>query len=444
MYKSQKLFDKTVRLFVYIATGIQTLLGLIWFAMNITVYKPNILSENYIQASKSLVVDDYMGILYALFLRLFGWTHNSIGINIPFLYLTQLILVLISAFVLVNAIFARRLSRVDKLVVSVLATFNPLSLQISCQIGRGALLLTFFALFVAGVVSVIRNINWKGMGKLSCAALAITFLNYECAYLLIAALVILAVIMIKKNGKVSLAMLAVSLLVGAGIVVNGVVAEPYAYMRGQRSFESVMFQRFAWPDMMDVKEQVEDLFSIDVQYESANACKSVENLYTSLMYKIEMSADYTRVSDFYLNWALLQLSIDTKVQVRRLAVDLILGFIGPASIPVVYIFKISNTLIADALTGFVELWYKGFLCYISLFISFFYLSLALSIMKLIKSREIKAKRKYVVLWIGINGFTSMFVAFWAGRGFDYRNLTVSSLVTIVMVAGFLLTEKEKI
>ena len=90
MYKRQVIFDKSIKLFIYLATIMQFVLGLLWLFKNLTVYTPDPISESYIQASKSLVVDDYMGILYATFLKCFSWSKNGLGISISTLYIFQI------------------------------------------------------------------------------------------------------------------------------------------------------------------------------------------------------------------------------------------------------------------------------------------------------------------------------------------------------------------
>ena len=49
-----------------VLTALQVLMGVLWAAGNFGVYRPVFLSDDYLAAAKTLAVDDYMGILYAL------------------------------------------------------------------------------------------------------------------------------------------------------------------------------------------------------------------------------------------------------------------------------------------------------------------------------------------------------------------------------------------
>ena len=104
MYKRQETFAKSIRLFIYFSAIVQLALGLFWLVKNLTVYNPDLMSESYIQASKSLVVDDYMGILYALFLRSvsFALRENGIGVSLVYLLFSFLLTWLKSSFLIMN------------------------------------------------------------------------------------------------------------------------------------------------------------------------------------------------------------------------------------------------------------------------------------------------------------------------------------------------------
>ena len=66
---------------------IEVILGLIWIIFNITGFYEDSIAFNYIAASKTLVIDDYMGLGYAILVGIFG--HGSV------MYIFQLLVLLI-------------------------------------------------------------------------------------------------------------------------------------------------------------------------------------------------------------------------------------------------------------------------------------------------------------------------------------------------------------
>ena len=86
MEKKQALFNFIERVF-YLLAGVQILLGLIWVISNIAVI-PNLEeSRLYLQISRDLVMDEYVGFLYPVLLKVLGFLGDKFCV---ILYLLQI------------------------------------------------------------------------------------------------------------------------------------------------------------------------------------------------------------------------------------------------------------------------------------------------------------------------------------------------------------------
>ena len=77
MESDKKLvFKGVIEYFAYAAIAIHAVFAAFWLFKNIGVYQSDYIAHTYIQAADSLVVDDSMGILYALIVRVLG--HGAV------------------------------------------------------------------------------------------------------------------------------------------------------------------------------------------------------------------------------------------------------------------------------------------------------------------------------------------------------------------------------
>lgn len=443
MYNCQKCFEKTVQLFIYSAVGIQFILGIIWLATNVTVYETNIISENYIQASKSLVVDDYMGILYALFLRSFSFALRENGIGVSLVYLLQLLFVCSSVFLTVTALCEDKLSLQKKIIISLFITFNPVVLQICCQIDRTALVVFSSLIFLSGAYSCLKGRNRINTIYLFVSSVSLVFLNVEISYFFVIAILICFIVKIKDDKKTATVLLLVSLVMIACVVINSAIVVPYAYQRGQRSFGAVLLQRFAWPNMRDFNGYINLTYGVILENESLEACRSMEGLYSKYMYAFEMKVGYTNATECYKYWAATAFRIDTKNQILLIVRDMGLNMIGVFAIPVIYFAGLSYTLLSNTLSSFTCSWYKGASAFFVFNISFLMMITLLFLIKFVKDKKLKKDYHLLALVVGIDVLNSLYNTIFAYRGYDYRNVVFPLCVYYVFVLSYLMSDRKR-
>lgn len=257
MCKTKTIVHETVKYFFIGVTIIQAILGMIWLVNNIGIMPFDSVSNDYIEASKSLVVDEYMGILYSLLIRVFG--HGSI------LYIIQIATLALA--------FIYSLSAITKSPWIYLYIMTvPAVLQICCSVLPKAFILATMLITLSSLYIYFLK---KQTGKLIIASISALFgilLNRDIIWLFAILFVVSGVTLIIKREKKSWQLfLAFLLILILGLFINAQFTEKDAFGRYERTGSYLVFQKVCWPDLDILNNIMKKYYDMDFHFEMVNA-----------------------------------------------------------------------------------------------------------------------------------------------------------------------------
>lgn len=293
MCKTKTIVHETVKYFFIGVTIIQAILGMIWLVNNIGIMPFDSVSNDYIEASKSLVVDEYMGILYSLLIRVFG--HGSI------LYIIQIATLALA--------FIYSLSAITKSPWIYLYIMTvPAVLQICCSVLPKAFILATVLITLSSLYTYFLK---KQTGKLIIASISALFgilLNRDLIWLLAILFVVSGVTLIIKREKKSWQLfLAFLLILILGLFINAQFTEKDAFGRYERNGSYLVFQKVCWPDLNNLNDIMNTYYDLDFHYELINAQNEPQVL-PKVVYFINQ-----HIGDASMD-AILEAAVDFKVR----------------------------------------------------------------------------------------------------------------------------------
>ena len=419
------LFKHVIEYFAIAAIAIQAVFAAFWLFKNIGVFQSDYAAETYILAAESLKVDDRMGILYALVVRLFG--HGVV--------LQVFQLVAVSAGIL----------------VALLMVTNPLILQAEMAVSPAALVVACALVAVAAAVKVSEAKWW--IAVLFAAVTTAGFLNPDYTYLFFAVLVLYVIVrsIVRKKFDVLLALaVIVAFLVPA--LVNSGIRDDYAYGRVHRSRGFLALQRTAWPRMFEYAGYIPDFEGFAIGHESGTDYISImresdkvpENLAMEVGYKYEHVVGYDHAQDAY--WQITGYVMDKGFGYwgHEAIRDVVLYIFSPASAPVAFLKQKTDTTVPCGLEFLFKEAPKASKIYFLFSATATFLFTLMYIVKSIGERVIGQKAPGVSLgfvFLGIIVLLALYAAVACVRGYDYRNVL---LTVILWPAGAVaLTERKK-
>lgn len=250
MFKEKQL---TIgRTFAYLYTVVQGILALIWMCVNLFSYFPEKLSADYIESAATFVTDDYMGILYSLFLAPIVSIFSDVSSVHAVVAIIQTVAVFVSFVYLINTFAGNRLSRADRIMLSVMASTIPFVLQASFSILPNAFLLCTTLVFAAGLFNLAGAPTPKNAVVLCICSLVAVLLSGDYAFILLILIIPTAVSAIKKRNTTAL------LSVGSAVVVlifvyfiSGLWTTIESYGRIERTLSVYIYQRCSWPYLFE-------------------------------------------------------------------------------------------------------------------------------------------------------------------------------------------------
>lgn len=242
---------KLIRNIWILLAGIQVCLGLIWVFCNITKVPYFAESRLYLQASKDLIIDEYMGIMYPLFIRvvsLFGSAWNEI------IYLFQLGLAFYAYYTLLRNLFGhfgtQDCRKIMYLPAAYVLTF-PVILQCHMSILPYSVASSLLILTLAQLISLLTK-----EGPMSKACIISIGVLWGVATLIlpdygviIGIPVLVGFVMYgwkrAHRWKVLLLTLFVTIACMGGVLT--LTQTPGSLGRIQKTMGATMLSRFAWP-----------------------------------------------------------------------------------------------------------------------------------------------------------------------------------------------------
>lgn len=381
-------------------------MAIAWLANNFGLYREEFMTNNYIKAAKDLVVDDNMGIGYALFVRLFGFGRV--------LYLAQMITVAVAAWYAVaqseHLIFDGMISWEPKAwLVAAYVVTNPLILQSICTVLPGALILASILFLIGGV----RRNNLK---VIFSSGIAMSVLNPDYIYVFSLAMVPVSIYLFVKKKKKGIALIwGAAFIFFVGAFLTERISNPYAYGGVKKDIPYLELQRIVCGSLSDNAELMTTYYHMDMYEDMRLADKVPEQLALTYCRKCELAFGKEKAEEIYDYLIEVTLQKGVGFYMKPIVKDMIYYAFTPYSVCGLYLTGGQDTGIANPLYYFME---KNMLLgKIYLFFGTIS-SLALLTVSIPKIVHKKANVIY--------GFYSIFVltvygTFIALRGFDYRN-----------------------
>ncbi|MCR5309792.1 MAG: hypothetical protein K6E32_00075 [Lachnospiraceae bacterium] len=326
------MFDfkkKNTALYIFcVLTALQVLMGVLWAIGNLGVYRPVFLSDDYLAAAKTLAVDDYMGILYALlaglplillellqiiavaaatlfFCKTFGvpWVFAVYTVSCPF--------VLKGCFEVSPRIFLMSLFLVTLCLIK------------KCETGKRLYpVLAGVTLFLAGLFEPFA-------------------LCFGAVGLMIAA--VLMLIKKKKNSLVFVCCVIAALILG--LFSEKVINRPGTYGRVEASFEYLVFQRVVWPKTDDFGFFLPDDLEAELQEKNKESNLVPERMLKGLGPVWNSFLGEKAAKKEYLKFAASVVKLGSKERILFLAGHLAMIAFMPVSLLFVLAFGARDTVV---------------------------------------------------------------------------------------------------
>lgn len=438
MYK--KRIADISRLFVYIFSLVQGILGIIWMGCNLMVYIPETLSENYLLAASTLVVDDYMGVLYALFLAPFVAMIKNMAVLHAMVSVIQVFFVVAAVYYAAHELWSDELKKSDCLVLSALVAGIPGVLQTCFSLIPNAMLFSLLLIVFSSTFALINRKSVKS-GIISIAACgAVSLLAPDYSVLLAIIMVPLFVYLLIKKDTTALFLEggAVVVLILMGLLGNG-LCTPESFGRVERSMLLYIHQRVSWPFLQELRDCY-----INLGVNNDSGINDAVNMYERFFEDYSMTPvrklGYSAMVPVYRQLITEMWAKRSAYFARELVKDIIFNFFAPFSVVAVAVRDISDTLIpmvisnfmmaAPGISGLLLYGFEGSCVGIMVF----------GLLSFHKGDKIKWGLGLVVICIMLV-ISVYYSVFWF-RGFDYRNTLFSTAFPIVLIVGNILKKRN--
>lgn len=393
----QTSFKSAIKYLVYFAIALQSVPAVVWIVKNIALFNGDFLAQNYIKAADTLVVDEYMGIFYALLIRLLG--HGWL------LYLIQLAIVAFFAWFMGGT-----------LCLGLVVT-NPVVLQ-SCFSCLPDALVLACVLAIVGIIKRCRK--WSVLLWIAIPEVSLGLLNPD--YVWIGAIVMMGIVIYKlferqRSSFILLAVTIFSFAVSFGI--NSMVTDSGAYGRAEKSVEFLLVQRLNWPNIQGEVFSLHFYQKLDFGEESVDASRTAEKFSTIWAYNLEKRLGKENADAYYTYMYKSALQHGVKAVLAPIIKDELGYFFAPMNC--LYIETVGEPAPSFAKAKFVfekeeyglfSLWFTFSLLISSVF----------GIVGVFKSLKWCKKNLLAFLFIAL--CCSLYATLICIRGFDYRNVSV--------------------
>ena len=433
------LFKDVIEYFAYAAIAVQAVLAAFWLFKNIGVLRSDYVTHTYILAADTLKVDDSMGILYALLIRLIG--HAGL------LHVFQILVLSASVFFFALSAFEKK----PGLILALLTVLNPLILQAETAVSPNALVLACILLAVTAAIKIAHDKRW--IGVFFGAGFLAGFLHPDYAYIffIVGVLYVVTRSVVTRKFEVLLAAVCIVAFM-VPVLMNGSIRDDYAYGRVHRTAHYLAVQRVVWPHVFEsasvLQRSAEETVGMkeDMGYQQLGkeSDKIPENLAFELGYKYEqlVGADNAQVA--YRNLVKDSLAKGFGFWGREVIRDELLYFFSPVTATVAFLKQTTDTSVPCGLDFLFDKAPKTskiffiFSSWVSFLITLMY------IVKGIGERVIGKKEPDLALaftLLGMIALFSLYATFVCVRLYDYRN--VLFMIIGWPAAAMAFTERRK-
>lgn len=332
MEKKQVLVN-LIKSILCLLAGVQVLLGLVYVVLNITTVPGFAESQLLVQASMEFVLDEYMGILYPLLLRMTFLAGNNFCV---LMYVLQLGVAFVSYGYFLRSVFERTFAQKKYMAyfwAAYIVTF-PMVLQ-----GHMCILpYSLASSMCVMVLAQLKRILWQKEPVQAKSVISIGIFWGLAGLILpdygvmigLAVAVGFAICGWKKKHRWGLLLLTLFITFACMGGVLSVVQVPGSLGRIQKSMGSVMLSRFAWPyierNQFFWSEEVKNVFD---QGELAQISMYPERIIYEFGPKLEEYVGKENANKLYWEMALDSLLIGKKEALTALGRDILNNAGGP-------------------------------------------------------------------------------------------------------------------
>ncbi len=269
----------------YILIGLQIIIGILWMILNASAYPKFGDSNEYIELSETLVLDEYRPILYPLILRGAIFLENIINVSFkPLVYLAQNLISFLSIFYgisVIDSILLKENSGLGKRIIRRLAvTLSiitiPMITFLNFSILTDSLATSMLILLITELILMLHkeSLGWYHYLIMGMALLVQSLLRADRQYscLLLTIIFFLVRLVKEKQHRIRIlaAMLCVCLLVPLGTrFVNSRTQTPGIHGRIHTNLDFILLDRIVWPHMTENYESFPDEIKAIVSFEDA-------------------------------------------------------------------------------------------------------------------------------------------------------------------------------
>lgn len=322
----QDFFGNFIKYLLYTAVTMQILCAVVYLAGNWNVYVPYPETKEMIQAARTLIVDEYTGFLYPLFLKVPLFLKNcDMQKWYLFVYAVQFVCMAGSLYYFIGAFMHGKKAWIG----TAFAISIPMCIQTVLMISPFAFKAVYSFVILGSMVRILQN-------KTSIKYPIVLLFSVVCAvfnvpddlYVWAVPVFLLGcyVCIKKKYGfgirrKICILLSIVLVFTGAGFTLKQ-VSEPGSMGRMTRSVSSVLFQRVVWPDM-GIKygflpEEVQNSISREMAWNTDGAA---ERIATIIGPRLENDYGVKKAEKLYLATVKNQLSYNKRALCKAVLSD---------------------------------------------------------------------------------------------------------------------------
>lgn len=313
--------------------SLQILLGVVWMCGNFFVMENFGIGLNYVEASKTFIIDDYMGILYALIIA--GARGISLIIPLPFYTWVYLLQLLISVFViwsLIRLMFPRLSKKWVGFFTAYLLTI-PMIMQFIMSVTPDILSLCLaMSLVSIGIRILVVQKSFQKKQWILAGIVFVLMGTLSPDYFFIGGLFLAGMVIfytmktLKNKNYVNLLVPVISFLAAVIMIlgINQLTQQPGSYGRMEKTLASTAMSRLAgdalashyffWPE--EIKQLIE---ANDIRY----MAKKSDNILTAFGPMVEKAYGVDHAGELFFYMAKEALAGRTKEVITRIGTDLI-------------------------------------------------------------------------------------------------------------------------
>lgn len=333
------LMQNSLRGLLIIGMGVQCAFGVVWIVYNFAQMQDLQRTADYIQAGRTLVTDEYMGILYSFLVAGAMWLEKIV--HIPFycmLYLLQMGIGFVAGcfFLYRCHLGGSRFLCPINMAGSLYLMTVPMAVQCHLSVLPQSLILSGFLTMLGlcfagfegkrelnGTFFLILNLLWAGMTLLQPDYFWLAGLPAACMLILC---------IVRKKSWIK----ALFWGLAAVAVVNGIgfmTVRQGSYGRIQRTMGAAMVSRMVWPNFSTTyffwPEEIKEVMSEEMAQQISVRADSVQTVFGPI---VESAFGKKAADRYYWQMAISCLQVRTKENVETMWQDFAAYFCVPWSL----------------------------------------------------------------------------------------------------------------